>query len=201
MANLGFFQFFRSRLLLKLKDFLPKIFLQNRLRNATIKSKEKLMKKEQKTPKIKLKMRENHENDPFFSDFDVQNQTNQQASNESQNFSASSLTPENATLTGLEGIENYSDSQNFQNGQIRKIKIKLDKREETQEDVEKNQNSEKSPKKRSIFQITAIILTILIVIAIVVEIAVMIWLKNSTDDLNNKNNKLPNQEASISTQI
>ena len=75
-----------------------------------------------------------------------------------------------------------------------KIKLKIHKSEH---DENPQQNDDLNTKKRTIFQITAIILTILLVVAIVVEIGVMIWLKNSSNDLKNKNEKLPAQNASI----
>ena len=71
----------------------------------------------------------------------------------------------------------------------------------TTKNAEAQKNDEKVERKRSIFQITAIVLTILLVIAIVVEIGVMLWLKNNTSSLKNKNDKLPQTESSISAQI
>lgn len=63
---------------------------------------------------------------------------------------------------------------------------------------EKSQKNEKlSEKKRSVFQIVAIVLTVLLVIAVVVEIAVMLWLKSATNDLNDKNSKLPPASATF----
>ena len=68
-------------------------------------------------------------------------------------------------------------------------------------DAVKNEKDEKAATKRTIFQICAIVLTILLAIAIVVEIFVMVGLKNNTDNLKNKNDKLPQVESSISMQI
>lgn len=60
---------------------------------------------------------------------------------------------------------------------------------EKSEEIPTNETSPE--KKHSVFQITALVLTILLVVAIFVQIAVMIWLKASTNDLKDKNSKLP----------
>ena len=73
--------------------------------------------------------------------------------------------------------------------------------DQIKEDENKKENVEKDGKKRSFFQISAIILTVLLVIAIVVEIAVMIWLKTGTENLKNQNDNLPKDIISISREI
>ena len=56
-----------------------------------------------------------------------------------------------------------------------------------------SENNEKKPEKRSVFKITAIILILLLVIGIFIEIFVMVWLKNSSESLKNKNDNLPTE--------
>lgn len=76
----------------------------------------------------------------------------------------------------------------------RKVKIKIHKSNE------KGNGSSPGDEKK-FFRITATVLIVLFVIAIIVEIAVILWLKNGTDDLKNKNDKLPNVQTSISTKM
>ena len=54
-----------------------------------------------------------------------------------------------------------------------------------------NENQKSECKKGSAFKITAIVLTAILVVAIIVQICVMVWLKSSTDNLKNKNDKIP----------
>ncbi len=54
-----------------------------------------------------------------------------------------------------------------------------------------NENQTNENKKGSAFKITAIVLTTILVVAIIVQICVMVWLKFSTDNLKNKNDKIP----------
>ena len=168
MANFAFSQFSLLLLLFRLKDFLRKIFLQNLAQNATIKSREIRMKKEQERPKIKLKVRQTDENLTNFFD------ENQKGFSEQNNF-----------------------GQDANKNAAQKIIIHEQNKSQNEEKTEKTQ------KKRSIFQICAIILTVLLAIAIIVEIFVMVALKNGATDLKNKNDKLPQAEisTSISTQI
>ena len=176
MENFEFFQSLPLRSLLPLKDFLRKIFLQNLSQNATINSKEKWMEEEQERPKIKLKIRQIEEPENNFAG---EEPSRAQDINKADKESVQKIT--------IHAQKNDEEKENAEKSIIRNDKEK--------------ENAEKSAKKRTIFQISAIVLTVLLVIAIVVEIGVMIWLKNKSEDLKHKNDELPQETMSISVQI
>ena len=98
-------------------------------------------------------------------------------------------------------------SSSFDEQNSKELPVQTEKNNPTQTIIihessnSESEENEKEAKKRTIFQICATVLTILLAIAIIVEIIVMICFKNNTDDLKNKNNKLPKEETSISIQI
>ncbi len=129
------------------------------------------MKEEQKSPKIKLKVRQ------------IEETESNEAFDEQKQVSQTEIQQEIGQTDGSQPVQ--------------KIII----HDQRQKDEEKEENTAENAKKHSVFRITAIVLTILLVIAIIVEVAVMIWLKSGTDDLKNKNDKIPQTESSISVSI
>ena len=110
-------------------------------------------------------------------------------------------TDENLTNFFDENQKGFSEQNNFGQDANKNAAQKIIIHEQNKSQNE--EKTEKTQKKRSIFQICAIILTVLLAIAIIVEIFVMVALKNGATDLKNKNDKLPQAEisTSISTQI
>ncbi len=56
-------------------------------------------------------------------------------------------------------------------------------------------------KERSIFKIVSVVLIVLFAVAIVVQIGILIWLQSETNNLKNKNDKIPSTEGSYSISI
>ncbi len=91
--------------------------------------------------------------------------------------------------------KNNIPQENSDEKSQKNIKILLSNKsnqEKSTEELSLKQNT----KKMSAFKITAIILIVLLITAIVVEIIVMVWLRISTDNLKNKNDKIPPVEES-----
>lgn len=67
------------------------------------------------------------------------------------------------------------------------------------------EEQEQHEKKKNFVSITLIVLTVILVAAIVVQICLFVYFRNRTDDLNNKNSKLPQTsityQANINRQI
>ena len=71
----------------------------------------------------------------------------------------------------------------------------LSENNENQTPAQTKQTSNK--RKFSVFQIVSALLFALLLVAIVVQIGIIVSLKNKTDDLQNKLDKLPSQTAQI----
>lgn len=73
---------------------------------------------------------------------------------------------------------------------------KNQKKEVASENSEVESNVKKT-KQHTVFQITAMILTILLIVAVFIEIFIIVGLKNKTDNLNDKNNRLPTSTSVV----